>query len=43
MVEEGELLAHEGAVDDVLALDLGEQAAQLGGALAGERRVGGRP
>ena len=36
VVEEGELLAHERAVDDVLALDLGEQAAQLGGALAGE-------
>src|SRR3712207_6916576 len=29
VVEEGELLAHERAVDPVLAGDLGEQAAQL--------------
>ncbi len=33
--EEGELLPHQRAVDAVLAGDLGEQAAQLGGALAG--------
>jgi hypothetical protein len=32
--EERELLAHERAVDAVLARDLGEQPAQLGGALA---------
>ena len=37
--EEGELLPHQRAVDAVLTSDLGEQAAQLGGALAG--RVGG--
>ena len=35
MGEEGKLLAHQRAVDAVLAGDLGEQAAQLGGALAG--------
>ena len=33
--EEGELLAHQRAVDAVLAGDLGQQAAQLGGALHG--------
>ena len=38
VLEERKLLAHEGAVDDVLALDLAEQAAQLGGALDGEAR-----
>ena len=38
MGEEGELLAHERAVDAVLAGDLAEQAAQLGRALA--RRAG---
>ena len=47
VVEEGELLAHERAVDGVLAGDLGEQAAQLGGALAGggapRRGPAGRP
>ena len=37
--QERELLAHEGTVDAVLAGDLGEQAAQLGGAL--HRRLGG--
>ena len=37
VVEEGELLAHEDAVDRVLADDLGQQAAQLGGALEGRR------
>src|SRR4051812_28007795 len=41
VVEERELLAHEGAVDRVLAGDLGQQAAQLGAALAGALRVGG--
>src|SRR3954466_12969528 len=35
VVQEGELLTHEGAVDAVLARDLLEQAAQLGAALAG--------
>src|SRR5215212_7059657 len=35
VVEERELLAHEGAVDAVLAGDLAEQAAQLGAALPG--------
>src|SRR3954447_16232280 len=34
MREERELLAHQGTIDAVLASDLGEQAAQLGGALA---------
>src|SRR3954452_17188765 len=33
--QERELLAHQRAVDPVLARDLGEQAAQLRGALAG--------
>ena len=37
VVEEGELLAHEDAVDRVLAHDLGQQAAQLGGALRARR------
>jgi len=40
--EEGELLAHQGAVDAVLAGDLGEQAAQLGGALHRRGRGVGR-
>src|ERR1700744_2490740 len=42
VVEEGQFLAHQGAVDAVLAGDLGEQAAQFGG--AGEEAVllGGR-
>ena len=39
VVEEGELLAHEDAVDRVLAGDLGQQAAQLGGALEGDGAV----
>ena len=39
MGEEGQLLAHQRAVDAVLARDLGEQAAQLGGAL--HRGAGG--
>src|SRR5215211_910239 len=37
VVEEGELLTHQRAVDAVLAGDLLEQAAQLGAALAGGR------
>ncbi len=40
MVEEGELLAHERAVDAVLAGDLGEQAAELCAARAGELGLG---
>jgi hypothetical protein len=40
--EEGELLAHEGAVDAVLAGDLGQQAAELGGAIARGRGGAGR-
>ena len=35
MREEGELLAHQRTVDAVLASDLGQQAAQLGGTLHG--------
>ena len=42
MREERQLLAHEGTVDAVLASDLGEQAAQLGGTLHRGLRGGGR-
>src|SRR3954469_537506 len=42
VVEEGKLLAHERAVDAVLAGDLAQQAAQLGAALPGGGPVGGR-
>ena len=37
--EEGELLAHQRAVDAVLAGDLGQQPAQLGRALARRGRA----
>ena len=42
MRQERELLAHQRAVDAVLAGDLGQQAAQLGGALARGLGRGGR-
>jgi hypothetical protein len=41
VIQERELLAHERAVGLVLALDLGEQPAQLGGALVRGGRLGG--
>src|SRR5439155_22596113 len=41
VVEEGELLAHQGAVDAVLAGDLAEQAAQLAAAIQRAAAVGG--